>query len=428
MPLGIGYIAAYLVQQKVVSRDEICVADSIDETIAFKPDILCVSATSQVIKEARDFAKEVKGKIKCLTVLGGYHVTCIPQKLPEEFDLGILGEGEKTFAEVVSLFKEGSFLSAIGKVKGICYYADGKVAVNKPRELIENLDSLPWPYRHKEYSSELPISTSRGCPYRCIYCASPTFWQNTYRLRSAGSVVSEINHIVSKHHPKQIVILDDLWIADKKRFREIVNALVKFEIPKKVSFRGFCRSNLLWEEEIMLLKKMNYSHIRFGAETGSESLLKCLKGKNISVSDHQRVIDLCQKHKMQCGASFMFGVPGETMEDIEKTISFLRKNKEKLDISGFYLFNPLPGTKIWEVMKNKNMVSENIPFEQFRITFLNDSFSWDNIQYFNQDIVPLNEFKKLMEEIKSEFIEAKPAKNNFAKALFKEAASRIKSG
>lgn len=406
-PLGIGYIASYLVQQGIVNQEQIRIVDTLNEAIEFKPDILGVSSVSQVIQDARDFAGKCKEKTGCLTVLGGYHVTAVPQNLPNEFDIGILSEGEITFAEIVDFFKSNKLTATLGQIKGICYSKNGDIVINGPRGLIEDLDSLPLPYRHKEYSQEVPIFTSRGCPYKCIFCASNGFWKGRYRLRSADSVVSEIEHLVNKYRPKRITInvLDDLWIADKKRFREIVEKLMALKIPEKTDFVGFCRSNVIYEEDIQLLRQLNYKYVRFGAETGSEVLLKRLKGDNISIEDHQRVIDLCQKYKMPCRASFMFGVPGETMEDLETTITFLRKNKGKLKIGGFYFFNPIPGTKIWEEMKDKGMISDKFQFENLKqLDFNKENFSWDDILYFNQENVSLEEFREVINNIKAEFI------------------------
>lgn len=406
-PLGIGYIASYLVQQGIVSQEQICIVDTLDEAIEFKPDILGVSSVTQVIRDGRDFAKKCKEKTRCLTVLGGYHVTAVPQNLPKEFDIGVLSEGEITFAEIVNFFKLNKLTVTLGQIKGICYSKNGEIIINESRGLIEDLDSLPLPYRHKAYSQKIPIFTSRGCQYRCIFCASKGFWKNRYRLRSADSVISEIVHLVNKYRTKRITInvLDDLWIANKKRFREIVEKLVALKIPEKTDFMGFCRSNVIYEEDIKLLKQLNYKCVRFGAETGSEVLLKRLKGDNISIADHQRVIDLCQKYKMPCRASFMFGVPGETMEDLEATITFLRKNKGKLEIGGFYLFNPIPGTEIWEEMKDNGMIPDKFKLENLtQLDFNKDFFSWDDILYFNEENVSLEEFRELIHKIKAEFI------------------------
>ena len=421
--LGLGYLAAYLIQQGIVKESEIRIADDLDEVIRFKPDILGVSSVSQVIFNARNFAKECGERWGCLTVLGGYHVTCIPEKLPEEFDLGVLGEGELTFAEIVRLFKDNRLKAeSFGQIHGICYRKNAEIIINQPRGLIDDIDALPRPYRQRVAGDTISLFTSRGCPYRCTFCASHKFWGDRFRLRSAASVVSEIDYIINKYHPRIISIMDDLWIFNKKRFREIADNLIKRKIPEKVSFTGFCRSNIMQEEDIKLLKDLNFRYVRFGAESGSEIMIKRLKGDSISITDHQRVIDLCQKHEIECLGSFMFGVPGETIEDIEATIAFLRRNKGKFKIGGFYLFNPMPGTEIWNWMKDKKIISDEFPFERLQIDFLKKSFSWENILYYNQDCVSPGVFREYVEKIKTEFMDRRPDK----KSLLGKFVSRIK--
>jgi len=428
-PLGNGYLAAYLIQQEIVSEDKILIAENLDEIIAFEPDILGIGSVSQVFHDARRCARECKEKFDCLTVLGGYHITGLPWKLPVEFDVGVLGEGELTFAEIVGLYKDGGLnTDELSRVKGVCYHDNGRVVVGERREVIPDLDLLPLPLRPKGHLKERPLFTSRGCPYRCIYCASHSFWHDKYRLRSADSVVAEISLIVNHYHPELISIQDDLWMANKNRFREIVKKLIEMGIPEKVSFSGMCRSNLVGEEEILLFKQMNYKFVRFGGETGSDLLLKRIKGGTVSIEDHQRVIDLSEKHGIPCSASFMAGVPGETLNDLENTAEFLKKNRGKLTINGFYCFNPVPGTELWESLKEENLITEDFPFEKLKFNFLKENFSWDDMMYFNEKNVPLQEFKKIIEKIKREFIYRKPTKRkillNFVKKILGEKTYR----
>jgi len=412
-PLGNGYLAAYLIQQNIVAENEILIAEDIEEIVVFKPDILGIGSVSQVINDAKSCALKCKEKFGSLTIIGGYHISGLPDLLPDGFDIGVIGEGEVTFAEIIELYKHNQLnRDTLAGVKGICYRnSNGDVIVNDRRELIKDLDVLPFPCRPKKYLRERPIFTSRGCPYNCTFCASHSFWRNRYRLRSADSVVDEISWIVEKYKPELISIQDDLWMADKTRMQKIVNKLEALGITEKVGFIGMCRSNLMGEEEILLFKKMNYQFIRFGGETGSDSLLKRIKGKNISIDDHQKVVDLCHKHNIRCSASFMAGIPGETTNDLNETIRFLRKNKGKISINGYYFFNPVPGTELWETLKKENLIADTFPFEKLMFNFLKDNFSWDNVMYFNEKNIPLLEFKKIIENIKNEFIYRKPSKS-----------------
>lgn len=405
-PLGISYLASYLLENGIVAAGNLRIVDDCEEAIAFKPDIIGISSVSQVISEAREFARKCKEATGCFTILGGYHISSLPQRLDDEFDIGVIGEGENTFAEIVEKYTNHPMdESDLMDIRGICYRTkDGFIHLNTLRDQIVDIDTIPRPLRHKTYSADEPIFTSRGCPFRCTFCASQRFWRGRTRFRSADSVVKEIVDTISRHQPKEIAILDDLWMADKQRFKDIVSQLVELGIPDKVTFRGFCRSNIIDEEAILLLKKLNYRFVRFGAETGSNRLLKKIKGEGISVKDHQRVIDLCKKHGLECGASFIFGVPGETIEDLQQTIEFLRKNISHFQIIGFYMFNPIPGTQLWDELESKGAVTDDLEFERLQIDFLKPNFSWENALYFNNENIPLETFREIITNIKDEFV------------------------
>ncbi len=403
-PLGLGYLYSSLVHRGLVAPEDIRIVDTPGEAIDFRPDILAVSSVSQVVADARKFAAACRQASGCLTVLGGYHVTSLPGKLPAEFDIGVLGEGELTFCELVEHYIAGDMAASLKNIRGICWRDNGEIAVNQRRELISDIDAIPWPYRHKEYSRDDPVFTSRGCPYNCTFCASHTFWEDKFRLRSAGSVIDEITHIVETRRPNEIAIIDDLWLADKKRLVQIVEGLEDRGIPERVTFRGFCRSNMIYERDILLFKRLNYRFVRFGAETASQKLLTRIKGPGITVKDHQRVINLCDKYGLRCGASFMFGLPGETKKDLCKTIKFLRKNAGKCEIMGFYLFNPIPGTTLWKQLLEQKKLDENLDLASLQLDMTKPGFDWDRVLYFNQDNMEINEFRDIVESIRGEFI------------------------
>jgi radical SAM superfamily enzyme YgiQ (UPF0313 family) len=149
---------------------------------------------------------------------------------------------------------------------------------------------------------------------------------------------------------------------------------------------------------------MNYRVVRFGAETGSERLLKRIKGDRISVADHQRVIDLCHAHGLPCSASFMFGIPGETREDIDETVAFLRRNAGRLSVSGFYFFNPIPGTPVWDELAADGRIGTGVDFGRYQLDLSNPAFSWDRCLYFNEQQIPLADLRAIVDRIREEFV------------------------
>jgi radical SAM superfamily enzyme YgiQ (UPF0313 family)/predicted SAM-dependent methyltransferase len=409
--LGIAYIASYLIEKGVVEKSQVLIADSLEEVIDFKPNVVGISSTSQVFRQTLEFVKKCKERTGALTVLGGYHISVDPRSLPKEFEFGVIGEGEITFAELVSwLARETVDDDDLKAINGLCYHRGGEVVTNADRKLIDDLDSLPFPIFQKRYSDEYPIFTSRGCPYRCTFCASSLFWKNRTRFRSAESVVKEIAEAVERYRYRKIYFLDDLWLSDQKRFRKIVELLEERGITQKVGFKGFCRSNIIFEEQIKLLKRLNYTVVRFGGETGSNKLLQKIKGKNISVKDHTRVIDLCARYGLSCSASFMFGIPGETMADIELTHQFLMKHRGRLSVSGFYFFNPVPGTKLWNDLVQAGKIRDNFDLSNLQLDLARDNFSWEKAQkgYFNEENISFSLFREKMEFLRACEIGPKP--------------------
>ncbi len=413
-PLGIGYLAAYLKKEQ---KDIIVViAENHKDVIKEKPDILAVSSLSLTIYDAIELSKKIKSLFpNTITILGGYHMTLLPHKLPKTFDIGVIGEGELTLLELVQLIKTKPLNPTnLKSIKGICFRHNNKIVQTQPREFIKNLDSLPHPIRVPYgYPAIVGIFTSRGCPYSCSYCASSSFWKRTFRTHSAEYVVEELLDIIKTFKPHTIHILDDLFLADKKRFSELHKLVIKNNIHKKVAFRAFVRANLIDEPIVKKMKEMNFVLVRFGAETGSEPLLKKLKGGSVTVEDGQRVIDLCYKYKLPSAASFMFGTPGETKEDLKKTYNFIKKNRKKnFTIDGFYFLTPYPGTKFWDDYKSKGKVHDDIDLRKLNVLITSPEFNWDNVIYLNEEI-DFEEFKKIIEKFRQDFLDS-----NFIKIIY----------
>ena len=209
--------------------------------------------------------------------------------------------------------------------------------------------------------------SSRGCPYNCSFCASTRFWKNNVRFFSAEYVVNEIKELVNKYHVNSIFFYDDLFIANKTRLKKIVELLKKENLLNKVQFSCACRANLVKEDVIILLKKMNVKSVGMGLESGCDKSLKYLKGDNITVKDNQNAINILKKYGISVSASFIIGNPKETKKEILETFDFIKKNN--LDFVEIYVLTPFPGTPVWNYAKNKGLVSEDMDWDKLNVVF-----------------------------------------------------------
>jgi radical SAM superfamily enzyme YgiQ (UPF0313 family) len=372
LPLGLMSISAYL--KKYGNFQDIRLLDSNCQDIyqSFEPtDIVGISAVTQDIKNAIHFAEFVKSKSGVPVVLGGVHISTY-LKLPEQFDVGVIGEGEDTMLELMRL----SDLSKdnLKRVKGICYNEDGATVFTEPRELISDLDKIPMPDRdmanldfylqerqiipyHKGRS--LTMISSRGCPFDCVFCSTKVFWKK-FRGFSAERVVEEIELLVEKYKAEIIHIFDDLFIANKKRLSEIHAMILKKGLNKKIKFSCLVRSDTIDDETMKMLKEMNVVVAGVGMESGCEKILDYLKNRTTTIEKNRYAIELSHKYGIPIMGSFMVGNPGETEQDLLKTLEFIKSYRYSPYLSPVsYISTAFPGTKFWDYAKAKGINVED---------------------------------------------------------------------
>jgi len=383
-PLGLAYIASYLRKYGNFYNTIIVDKEDIMERLCMeKPDVVGISAMTHEFPQAKTIGMQIKKELSIPIILGGHHITLMPNHFENSgFDVGVLGEGEQTMLELVNSFeKTGGFATkSLKKIKGIIYKEGGYIKMTEPRRFIENLDTIPYPARDllkiKEYYITLKsmtskfgaytdMITSRGCPYKCVFCSASAFWKRA-RFHSAEYVVGEMKEIKEKYRVDGLIIHDDLFTADKKRVEKIVELMKKEGLKDKLSFYVAGRANLTDEHICKLLKEMNVAQVGLGLESGSEKILNYLKKGTVTVEQNRKALKLCKQAGLHTFGYFIIGSPEETEEDLKQTLSFVKD--KNLDQFSIFHLTPYPGTDLWEEAKSMGVVSDSPDFDMTKLS------------------------------------------------------------
>jgi len=372
-PLGIGYLVSNLRkrfgEENIESR---VIDDDVEYEIAnFKPDIFAISAVSQNYNRAIAYA-EIAKRYGLPVVCGGVHISMMPSSLTRDMDVGVMGEGEETICDLLELFtRKGTFdKDDLQGIRGIIYWHDGRIVATDRREPINPLDELPLPARDLfDIQSNTYMFTSRGCPYRCTFCASSHFWNRT-RIFSAEYLVKEIEHLVKVHNVRSIQFYDDIFPVDVQRVRRTIDLLRERSILGKVDFNCSIRANMVDDEIIGLLKELGVKSIGVGLESGCNRTLRYLKRDNIDIKDNESAIRIIRKHGIEVCGSFIIGSPEEDKKDILETLKFIKRNRlARFDI---YVLTPFPGTPVWDFALSKGLVAEKMDWGRLNVNFIDN--------------------------------------------------------
>jgi len=355
-PLGLAYIAAVLLKNGFS-------VSAIDMNIPFidfeyvrkriereKPIIVGVSACTETYLNALRIARIAKeANSGIVTVIGGPHVTFSPTDTlrNKEVDVVVRGEGEITMLELANHFIKG--FPTIEGIQGISYKTEGDtVRSNADRPFIQDLDSLPFPARHlfplRFYQFPGNISTARGCPYRCIFCAASAMGGRKYRIRTPKNIINEIIHLIEKYGIKTFTFVDDTFTVFPKRTYEICE-LIKALTPD-IRWQCSTRVDTVTEETLREMKSAGCYAITLGIESGCQRILDEI-GKGITLDQVRRIVQHAVRVGIEVYCSFMLPHPGDTVETVRQTKEFMKELIQLGAIVTLAYTVPYPGTDLY---------------------------------------------------------------------------------
>ncbi len=348
--------------------------DKIEERIRrFKPDLVGVSCIfSSQFRNVAEIVKRAKHLDPgTVTVTGGTHPTFLPElcmKKCPELDMIATGEGEFTMLELVkaSRDREGP-----GDVAGLMWRRDGEVVMNQARPPHQDIDGIPFPardlfplelyhrisepmglvYKRRPFMN---LITSRGCPYRCTFCSSTRFWGNRYRKRSPGNVLREMERLYNDMGIREFKFFDDNLTVDMDRAKTIFRGMIELGIDVTWNTPNGIHVVSLDEEMLELMKRSGGYELTLAVESGDQEVLRDIIKKPTRLDQVEEAAKRIRKKGFGSYGFFIIGFPGETREQIKHTLDFSRRLD--LDRISTFIFNPLPGTPLFDECLEKGYV------------------------------------------------------------------------
>jgi len=337
--------------------EKISIEDSIPLIKDFNPDIIAMTGMTpffNVIEEAALKLKE--NNIQAKICVGGPHVSIMEEKvLTDQFDYAFMGEGEEPWKKFLNVLEADGPLS---EVPGLVYRDEDQVIKKTAKtNTSKNLDIYPRPayhllkmgdYKLGTLKGRLPFSSIqlvRGCPWKCIFCASDQLETTRILKRSVSTIVDEIEGLVNTYGIKHFMIIDDVLTLVRKTTVEFCNQLIERKI--NISFEGSTRANLLDDELVGLMKKAGLIRLSFGLETVDEDMRKTMN-KKVPLDSYREANALLNKYNIEALNSVMIGLPGESEENVWKTLNFLKGARE-VKQANFAIAVPYPGTVFHEM-------------------------------------------------------------------------------
>lgn len=376
-PLGLLYISASLEQvgcetDIVDLRHTYYTDDALVNLLKEKKyDVVGLYTDTSLKDTVIDYIRLIKNSTQLPVMVGGPGTLHPEEYLRSGADYVVFGEGEITVKEIIENLQGKR---DIGSIKGIGFLREGQMTVNPKRELIENIDTLPFPdYKKIDISAYhdfffinmrkpyATMMTSRGCPFNCAYCTSHIIWTRKVRQQSIERVMKEIDFLVKEYDIKLIDFLDDIFGLKKEWVYAFCNELIKRKydlewcvILHPWSFKGYR------EDIFALMKKAGCVTVKLGIQSANPKILKNVNRNPDDLAGAEEIIKLSKKHNMFVVTEMIFGLPEDTEATVNESLEFaFRTNPhyalffEYQNLEGSELFLKYPDGNFTEIPKDK---------------------------------------------------------------------------
>ena len=391
--LGLGYLATAVRDSHDVEIID-CIKDRkkaedfsiiLDEK---KPDLVGIQCYTYDLYYIGDILKSCK-KRNIKTVIGGPHPSTAPLETMEFFgedvDYIFQGESEKGFKMLLDSLSGKKDIKK-EEIPGLGWRENGKTRINE-KYFEEDLDSLGMPAwdlikpetypeaQHGAFFRKFPIApiiTTRGCPFSCTFCAGNLIAGKKVRKRSPENIIEEIRFLYDRGI-REFHMVDDNFTFDKDFAKNVLKSLKKMDLDISWAVPNGIRMDTLDDEILTLMKETGLYLISLGIESGTDKILSLMK-KNMTIEKIKKCVELIKKYNIDMAGFFILGFPGETKEDIEKTIDF--SLNLGLIRANYFTYLPLPGTESFNNLKKDGKL-DGVDLRRFY--FMNATYAPDGL-------------------------------------------------
>jgi anaerobic magnesium-protoporphyrin IX monomethyl ester cyclase len=374
---------------------------SIDFKALQKADFVGISTITATAPRAYAIADRIRD-MGVPVVMGGPHVTCLPDEALEHADYVIRGEGESPLMAFIDAFETHQDFS---RVPGLSYICDGRSIHNPVQPFCKDLDRIPFPdfsllkgqLRKVARLRIIPIQTSRGCPFNCSFCSVTGMFGKQIRYRSTENIIEELRQYNQRGN--FVFFYDDNFTADRNRAKILLNTMVneQFKFQWSTQVRVDVAKDL---EMVRLMKKAGCHTLFIGFESVNPASLKAMK-KNQSVEDIEQTVRVLRKYRIHVHGMFVFGFDEDDPQTVKETVKFAKKSR--LTSSQFLILTPLPGSELYHRMEAEGRIqfrdwslydAHHVVFRPFKFSFR--SLQWAQIVSHQQFYSRIEMVRKLI--------------------------------